>query len=204
MFPLHFPYRAILCAIRFQLSYNTYCFSTARMVARTRLLRYAWIACLVYSWLHCPALTGHRLKCYGFVWLHPTYNARFSIGAALTMAWRTSHFFVRPWDVFGGQHIEPQNEPGLWGAEACPSCSTRKFKYKYINQLHLNVMVLNLRHHHPSSKPHSSWWQTQKVSVDHTRNFWRYPPIFCSAVQRLMNSGFIGHGFLSCCTWIFL
>ena len=176
------------------------------MVARTCLLRYAWITCLVYSWLFCPALTGHRLKCYGFVWLDPTDIARFSIKVALTMAWRTSRFFVRPWNVFGGvggQHIEPQNEPGVWGTEDCPSCSTRKFKYKNINQLHLNVMVLNRRHHHPSSKPHSSWRQPQRVSVGHTGNFPRYPPIFCSAV-RFVNSGFIGHGFLSCCAWIFL
>ena len=82
---------------------------------RASMLRYAWIACLVYNWLHCPALTGHRLKCFGFVWLDPTDIARFSIKVALTMAWRTSRFFVRPWNVFEGQHIEIQNEPGVWG-----------------------------------------------------------------------------------------
>lgn len=38
------------------------------------------------------------------------------------------------------------------GTEDCPSCYTRKFKYKYINQLHVKVVVLNRRHHHPSSK----------------------------------------------------
>ena len=36
-FPLHFPSRASPCAITFQLESNTYCFSTASMVARTRL-----------------------------------------------------------------------------------------------------------------------------------------------------------------------
>jgi hypothetical protein len=115
------------------------------------LLHMNYMSC--FSWLQCPALTGHRLKYFGFLWLDPTDIARFSIKVALTMAWRTSHFFVRPWNVFGGQHIEPQNEPGVRGKEDCPSCSTRKFKAKYINQLHVNVMVLNCRHHHhPSSK----------------------------------------------------
>jgi len=54
---------------------------------RASMLRYAWIACLIYTWLHCPALTAHRLECFGFVWLDPTDIARFSIKVALTMAW---------------------------------------------------------------------------------------------------------------------
>jgi hypothetical protein len=135
---------------------RTYCFSTATVVAQTLLnvtLRMNCVSCIYLAAL--PSINCTETRVFRICVVRSNRYREILDEGGVYDGMADFALLCKALKRIRGTTHNPKMSRVLGGTEGCPSCSTRKFKYKYINHLHVNVMVLN-RHHHPSSKAQSS------------------------------------------------